>query len=316
VGAPIPPPSESDAPAEKDERSILPLVAVLSVFLGVGAAALTYGAFFARAKKNNKENDDPCAPLKQEYDASQAAYDLAVKNTTLQELLIEQLKKEIENAEKKLKEKVKEYAADVTQEIMEEVVPQETHETINKAVALADEAKANYDDLVEKHRLAKELLEILKEKERGLESDVREKEAALNVCQQSASLAKSATAEEVITIETPSGTRLMRGTIIENSLNDTSIFEKLRITRTWSEGEWVLHDVEATESDALSIQSLLRDGPWYAHFWEPGSDNMLVIFKDKIFRTVHSDKNTWKDALAHGRSLGIPDAQLDFPVAG
>ena len=58
----------------------------------------------------------------------------------------------------------------------------------------------------------------------------------------------------------------------------------------------------------------MKDGPWYMHFWEPGSDDVLVVFKDRIFNIRHSDKTTWEEAVSHGRSVGIPDEQLTFVV--
>jgi hypothetical protein len=108
--------------------------------------------------------------------------------------------------------------------------------------------------------------------------------------------------------------RIMRGTIIENSLRDKSILEQLTITRTWFEGDWVLHDVETNEEQVLLIQNFLNDGPWCVHFWEQGNDEVIVVFKDKIFRIAYSNKDSWKEAIAYGRSLGIPEKQLDFVI--
>lgn len=43
-------------------------------------------------------------------------------------------------------------------------------------------------------------------------------------------------------------------------------------------------------------------------------DNVKVIFKNKIFEIKFSDKSTWNEAVAYGKSIGIPDEQLDFPI--
>lgn len=106
----------------------------------------------------------------------------------------------------------------------------------------------------------------------------------------------------------------MKGVIIENSLSDVSILQKLDISRSWEEGSWKLHEVEVSREQALEFQNVLDDGQWYVHFWEKGSDDVLVVFKDKFFDIKFSDKFTWTPALEHGVSLGIPPEQLDFPI--
>jgi hypothetical protein len=104
----------------------------------------------------------------------------------------------------------------------------------------------------------------------------------------------------------------MRGTIIENSLKDKAIITEWEIISTREDGSWVLRDVEMAKEWAEQMGKYLDDGPWYVHFWEPGSDDVLVVFKEKNFWIKHSDKATWQEAVEHGKSLGIPEAQLDF----
>lgn len=50
------------------------------------------------------------------------------------------------------------------------------------------------------------------------------------------------------------------------------------------------------------------------HFWEPGKDEVLAVFKNKTFDIKHSDKSTWSGAVEHGKSIGIPEEQLDFLI--
>jgi hypothetical protein len=57
----------------------------------------------------------------------------------------------------------------------------------------------------------------------------------------------------------------------------------------------------------------LEDGPWYIHLWELGKNTITVVFKDKVF-TVTRSKDTWREAVLYGKSLGIPEEQLDFPT--
>lgn len=105
---------------------------------------------------------------------------------------------------------------------------------------------------------------------------------------------------------------MLTGTIIENSLVDTSIVSKLTITRTWYDDDWLLHDVLVDEAVAEGLGIYLKDGPWYMHFY--AGDSVLVVFKDRIFHIRHSQKETWNEALAYGRTLGIPEEQLDFQI--
>ena len=109
-------------------------------------------------------------------------------------------------------------------------------------------------------------------------------------------------------------TPTFQGIIVENSLKDSSILRSLNIQRSWQDGSWTLHDVLVDEGDALKIGQYLTDGPWYIHFWKPGGDDVLVVYKDKSFRIKHSEKSTWVDAVAYGKSIGIPSEQLDFPI--
>src|ERR1041385_4364477 len=107
---------------------------------------------------------------------------------------------------------------------------------------------------------------------------------------------------------------MFKGTIIENSLNDRSILEKLQIQKTYQSGSWILHDVFVDEHQIPELSTNLADGPWYIHVWEPGKDDVKVVFKNKVFDITFSDKASWIDAIAYGKSLGIPDEQLDFPI--
>lgn len=107
---------------------------------------------------------------------------------------------------------------------------------------------------------------------------------------------------------------MFKGTIIENSLNDSSILQSLKIEKTWQDGSWTLHNVLVDEETALKIGSHLADGPWYIHFWKTGDDNVLVVFKDKNFWIKYSDNSTWSEAVAYGKSIGIPEEQLDFLI--
>lgn len=107
---------------------------------------------------------------------------------------------------------------------------------------------------------------------------------------------------------------MLKGTIIENSLKDKGILNQLVIEKTYQDEDWILHDVLVGEGQIAELSKSLAEGPWYIHLWEPGKDEVQVIFKDKTFLINHSDKATWSEAIAHGESLGIPKEQLDFVI--
>lgn len=94
----------------------------------------------------------------------------------------------------------------------------------------------------------------------------------------------------------------------------TKKFNKLRINKTWQEGDWTLHSVSLNEDQIQELSRSLDNGPWYIHIWYQGKDEVKVIYKDKIFDIKFSDKTTWVDAIEHGKTLGIPEEQLDFPI--
>lgn len=107
---------------------------------------------------------------------------------------------------------------------------------------------------------------------------------------------------------------MYKGTIIENSLIDREILKKVKIEKSYSSSRWILHDVFVGEEQISELSKSLDNGPWYIHLWRPCEDNVKVIFKDKIFNIKFSDKSTWNEAVAYGKSIGIPDKQLDFPI--
>jgi hypothetical protein len=107
---------------------------------------------------------------------------------------------------------------------------------------------------------------------------------------------------------------MFTGTIIEESLKDLSLLKDLQIisSKTSSDLEWNMHKVLINENQIEKLSESLNSGPWYMHFWN--GDNIIVVFKDKTFHVKNSDKSTWKLAIDHGRSIGIPPEQLDFPT--
>lgn len=107
---------------------------------------------------------------------------------------------------------------------------------------------------------------------------------------------------------------MYNGTIIENSLSDKSILDKVKIEKTYQSDDWILHDVLVDEKQIAELPKYLADGPWYIHLWELGKDDVIVVFKNMTFTIKFSDKTTWVDAVAFGKSIGIPEGQLVFQI--
>lgn len=103
------------------------------------------------------------------------------------------------------------------------------------------------------------------------------------------------------------------GIIIEESLTDNKVMTGIKITNTAvsPNDSWRMHAVEATEDDIARISHVLKPA-YYAHFWK--GREVIVAFKDKVFRLDYDRKETWKPAIDYGLSQGIPLRQLDFPI--
>ncbi|WP_436533897.1 hypothetical protein [Actinoplanes sp. HUAS TT8] len=78
---------------------------------------------------------------------------------------------------------------------------------------------------------------------------------------------------------------------------------------------WTLLDVAAPSERAEELAAalsaaLLPDGGWYADF-RAGGDH-VVVYAGRIFRYAVGDVAGRDEAVAHGRSAGVPEAQLDW----
>ena len=109
-----------------------------------------------------------------------------------------------------------------------------------------------------------------------------------------------------------------KGIIIRESLEKKDILNNLKVILVEEEKsmgnsneKWHIYTVKVTREEIKKLQTHLKQG-WYMHFWD-GKD-VVVVYKNKIFGFNFDEKATWEDALEYGRSLGIPDEQLDFPI--
>ncbi|MEK7505529.1 MAG: hypothetical protein AAB597_01355 [Patescibacteria group bacterium] len=110
---------------------------------------------------------------------------------------------------------------------------------------------------------------------------------------------------------------IYRGTIILESLESPGVLERFKILRKWEtkeenpEDKWHLYSVNATEEDTDALKDVIKSG-WYSHFWK--ENQVVVVFRGRVFEFKLDDKNTWAPAIEYGISQGIPREQLDFLI--
>ena len=111
------------------------------------------------------------------------------------------------------------------------------------------------------------------------------------------------------------------GIVIDLSQKRRSVFRELEIIgrrRAFFNTLSLLKlrvSADALEPTIAMLQANLRRGlgpfvkAFYFHFYREGE--LIVVFKDRIFRTK-PDRALWEDILSYGKSIGIPERQLDF----
>jgi hypothetical protein len=79
-------------------------------------------------------------------------------------------------------------------------------------------------------------------------------------------------------------------------------------TWTFTEYEYEADD-PTTLADALAA-ALSPDGGWYTDF--TAGDERVVVYADKVFRYRRGDATGRAEAVAYGRTVGVPEHQLDW----
>jgi hypothetical protein len=121
---------------------------------------------------------------------------------------------------------------------------------------------------------------------------------------------------------------MLTGALIAESLRPGATLEDLhlvvtRISRFRPAGTssdqpdtWTLIEFEAPEATGDLLASVLAaalDAPgWYADFRSPAES--WVVFPRQVFHYRRGDATGRAEAVEHGRTLGIPEGQLDWPV--
>ncbi|MGK5737468.1 hypothetical protein [Micromonospora sp. URMC 103] len=78
---------------------------------------------------------------------------------------------------------------------------------------------------------------------------------------------------------------------------------------------WALLDFEAADEAADEIghalaEAVAPDGGWYADFTV--GDDRVVVFAHRVFRYRHGDRAGRAEANKYGRTVGVPERQLDW----
>jgi hypothetical protein len=68
-------------------------------------------------------------------------------------------------------------------------------------------------------------------------------------------------------------------------------------------------DLAPSVADALS-SALDGEGGWYCNF--STADEAWIVFRGRIFHYRHGDHDGRDEAQAYGRSVGVPEPQLDW----
>jgi hypothetical protein len=118
-----------------------------------------------------------------------------------------------------------------------------------------------------------------------------------------------------------------KGVIIEESLEDTSVLDDVKILSTKIEPvtdehktpwikQWTLHDIEVPAEKASEIAEKISRALDPKHDWytDYRTDNEhYIIYRNKIFHiTDRSSEKQYGEATAYGISIGIPAYQVDF----
>jgi len=120
--------------------------------------------------------------------------------------------------------------------------------------------------------------------------------------------------------------KMYKGIIIEESLENKNVLDKLKIISTeidpvteshktpWVK-QWTMHLVEIEDEQADEIaqelsQSLDPDHVWYCDFCNKTTH--YIVFRNKIFKVDRTNQEQYDKAKDYGISLGIPAHQVDF----
>ncbi|HKF91415.1 MAG TPA: hypothetical protein VKC52_08075 [Acidimicrobiia bacterium] len=80
---------------------------------------------------------------------------------------------------------------------------------------------------------------------------------------------------------------------------------------TWTFIEFEVPD-DAVDAFATALTGALEPGPWYCDF--RSDTETFVVFAGRAFRYPRGDRSARAEAEEHARSVGVPEAQIDWPI--
>jgi hypothetical protein len=122
---------------------------------------------------------------------------------------------------------------------------------------------------------------------------------------------------------------MIEGTLIAESMRVGAELTGVRLVtrkiRSSSQGAvpagqpevWTLIEYEAEEADAEALAGALANvldtqHGWYTDFRTP--DETFVVYAGRVFRYPRGDVPGRAEAMAYGRSVGVPEDELDWPI--
>jgi hypothetical protein len=81
--------------------------------------------------------------------------------------------------------------------------------------------------------------------------------------------------------------------------------------RTWTFLEFETRDEDAARLAGALESALAAHGGWYCDFHS--DTETFVVFAGRTFRYPRGDEQGRSNAAAYARSVGVPEAQLDWP---
>lgn len=118
----------------------------------------------------------------------------------------------------------------------------------------------------------------------------------------------------------------LTGVIIEESLEDISVLNKVKVIETIVEevteehktpwlNKWTIHTVEIEDNIGDELSHVISSALESQHDWYVDYRNdkfHYVIFRGKVFKIDRSKSYEYEEIKRYGVSKGIPDYQLDF----
>lgn len=121
---------------------------------------------------------------------------------------------------------------------------------------------------------------------------------------------------------------MLEGTLVAESIRSGASLRGVRLvvrkivrraperTAKYQPDIWTNIDFEIDEADgdtlADALAEVLDEPGWYADF--RSDSEIYVVFPGQVFRYPRGDKAARAKAQQHGRRVGVPGYQLDWPV--